>query len=338
MSRDKDSAKLISIVVPCYNEGKIFAMLRKELVLLKEKLPEKYRIEFVLINDGSRDDTWNQIASFAMEDNDVCAINLSRNFGHQMALTCGYDFARGDAVISMDADLQDPPEVALDLIREWENGADVVFAVRTERQGESRFKLMTARAFYRLFRLVGYPSAHMDSGDFRLMSRRSISALGKLREQYRYIRGMVGWLGFRTAKVEYSRRARSAGSSKYSLIRMMSFAMDAIISFSFFPLRLAYIFSAIGLLLVVGFLAQAFILNLYFRKPLAPGWLSLIFSIVIFGFLNLLSLGIIGEYIGRIYGQTKNRPLYLVGEIIENRSQKETDPFPAMPGQEGCIN
>lgn len=323
-TRADQSKPLISIVVPCYNEAKVFPLLRKELVSLKDRLLSKYAVEILLINDGSRDDTWDLIVSFAAEDGSVRAINLSRNFGHQMALTCGYDFARGDAVISMDADLQDPPEVALDLVREWENGADVVFAVRTERKGESPFKLWTARIFYRLFKMMGSASAHLDSGDFRLMSKRSIEALRRLREQYRYIRGMAGWVGFRTAKVEYSRRSRSAGSSKYSFIRMLSFAMDAIISFSFFPLRLAYIFSAIGLLLVVGFLAQAFIVN--HDKPLAPGWLSLIFSIVIFGFLNLLSLGIIGEYIGRIYGQTKNRPLYLISDFINGKNDKPQEP------------
>jgi dolichol-phosphate mannosyltransferase len=323
----KENRPLISIVIPCYNEAMVFPFLRKELLSLKELLFSKYAVEILLINDGSRDDTWNQIVSFAMEDSSVRAINLSRNFGHQMAITCGYDFARGDAVISMDADLQDPPEVVLDLVREWQNGTDVVFAVRIEREGEKPFKLWTAKMFYRLFRIMGHPSAHLDSGDFRLMSKRSIEALRRLREQYRYIRGMAGWVGFRTAKVEYSRRARPAGASKYSIIRMLSFAMDAIISFSFLPLRLAYIFSAIGLLLVLGFLAQAFIVN--HDKPLAPGWLSLIFSIVIFGFLNLLSLGIIGEYIGRIYGQTKNRPLYLISDLIEEGQQKNADPFPA---------
>lgn len=326
-TRGGENKMLISLVIPCYNESRVFPLLWKEIISLKERLLPRYRVEIILVNDGSRDDTWNQIVSFAMEDKSVRAINLSKNFGHQMALTCGYDFARGDAVVSMDADLQDPPETVIDLIREWEKGADVVFAVRTEREGESSLKLWTAKMFYRLFRMMGHASAYIDSGDFRLMSKRSLAALGKLREQYRYIRGMAGWVGFRTAKVEYARRARLAGRSKFSFIRMFSFAMDAIISFSFFPLRLAYIFSAIGLLLVVGFLVQALIVN--HDKPLAPGWLSLIFSIVIFGFLNLLSLGIIGEYIGRIYGQTKNRPLYLISDLVENGSQQETESLPA---------
>lgn len=325
--------KMISIVVPLYNEEEVFPMLKDELSRLMKELSVKYDFEAILVNDGSRDGTWDLITAYAKDETRVFAVNLSRNFGHQMAITCGYDLARGEAVVSMDGDLQDPPAVIADLIREWEKGFDIVYAVRKERKGESLFKTLTASIFYRIFKTIGHDASLVDSGDFRLMSKKSLAAFRKLREEYRYIRGMVGWVGFRTSTVEYLRQPRPCGKTKFSLVRMLSFGMNAIISFSFLPLRLAYIFSAVGTAIVVVFLANAFMMNMFLKKPLAPGWLSLILSIVLFGFLNLLSLGIIGEYIGRIYGEVKKRPLYLVREIIENSDKKEIDPYPG-PSEE----
>jgi dolichol-phosphate mannosyltransferase len=258
----------------------------------------------------------------------VRAISLSRNFGHQMALTCGYDMAAGDAVICLDADLQDPPEVAAQMIAKWEEGADVVYGVRNRRAGESKFKLWTAAAFYRLFQRFGDSAAPADAGDFRLMSKRGLEAFRQLREQHRYVRGMVGWIGFRTATVAYDRQPRAAGQTKYPLTRMLAFAADALISFSSFPLRLAYVFAFASAALIFGYLLFTLAKYLFLGQELVRGWTSLILAIAVFGFATLFSLGIIGEYIGRIYVQTKNRPLYLVREMIERRqSQDETKPF-----------
>ncbi|MBI5248590.1 MAG: glycosyltransferase family 2 protein, partial [Desulfomonile tiedjei] len=317
MSHDSENRKLplISIVVPCYNEEAVFPFLRQELVNLADSLKPRYRSEFVLIDDGSRDSTWDQMLTFASDDHRVAAISLSRNFGHQAALTCGYDLARGDAVVTLDADLQDSPEVVLDMVSEWEKGADVVFAVRTQREGESAFKIWTARVFYRLLQFISQVKAPPDAGDFRLMSSRSVDALRKLRETHRYLRGMAGWLGFRTAIVKYRRKPRSLGTTKWPLLRMVRFAMDAIVSFSMLPLRLAYMMAGIVALLFSGYLLYALIRYIFYSEGFVTGWSSLIAAIIVLGVLNLLCLGIIGEYIGRIYEQSKDRPLYLVRQI-----------------------
>jgi dolichol-phosphate mannosyltransferase len=307
---------LISLVVPCYNEAEVFPHLRAALVDLAGRLEPRYRVEFVLVDDGSRDPTWQHIVAFAADDPRVRAAALSRNFGHQTALTGGYDLADGDAVVSLDADLQDPPEVVLRLVEQWEKGADVVFAVRASREGETAFKKWTASLFYRLIRSLGQTGAPPESGDFRLMSKRSVAALRTLRERHRYLRGLVGWIGFRTATVEYHRKPRRAGETKYPLRRMLAFALDAIVSSSALPLRLTYVLAVLAALPFVGFLFFALILHLFFDAPLVPGWSSLILAVVTFGSLILLCLGIIGEYVGRIYEQVKDRPLYLVRETL----------------------
>jgi len=315
---------LISVVIPCYNEAEVFPELCRELEALAAKLAERYRLELIFIDDGSRDATWSAIAAYAARNKSVRGVSLSRNFGHQKALTCGYDLARGDAVVSLDADLQDPPEVVLDLVRKWEEGADIVYAVRADRAGETAFKLWTASAFYHLFQKLGDANAPSESGDFRLMSRRSVEAFRRLKEKHRYLRGMVGWLGFRTATVTYHRRPRQAGQTKYPFYRMFALATDAIISFSSFPLRLSFVFASAGLALVFGYLLYTLIKHLFFGGVLLQGWTSLILTTTIFGSLILISLGIIGEYIGRIYEQVKDRPLYLIREIIEEPEEPNT--------------
>lgn len=310
--------KRISILVPCYNEAMVFSVLVRELCSLADELSSKYLVELIFVDDGSQDETWSLITSFAVSDPRVRAVSLSRNFGHQAALTCGYDIAEGDAVISLDADLQDPPRVVLDLIREWENGADIVYAVRTKRLGESAFKRWTATFFYRLFEALSETSAPANSGDFRLMSRRSLLAFRKLREKNRYIRGMVGWMGFRTAKVEYQRRSRAAGKTKYSLSRMVNFATDAIISSTSFPLRLTYIAAFFVTMPILAYVVYTAFLYFFHGKPLTPGWSSLMLGIAAFGLLNLLCLGIMGEYVGRIYNELKNRPLYIIKDVLDS--------------------
>jgi dolichol-phosphate mannosyltransferase len=204
------------------------------------------------------------------------------------------------------------------MFAKWEDGADVVYAVRRSRMGESRFKLKTASLFYRLIRGMGATHVRQDSGDFRLMSRRALDALNKLREQHRFIRGMVGWVGFRTAEVHYDRMARVAGVTKYPFRKMLRFAIDATVSFSSFPLRLAYLLSSALSLVFLGYLVYTVVLHFFFNRTLVPGWSSLIISVIAYGAINLVCLGIIGEYIGRIFEQVKSRPLYLVGGDTRN--------------------
>jgi len=303
----------ISIVVPCYNEVAVFPYLQKELSALADRIVQDYDVEIILVDDGSYDATWEKICAFSAVDSRVRGVALSRNFGHQAALTCGYDLATGDAVVCLDADLQDPPEVVLEMLRRWREGADVVYGVRTSREGETAFKLWTAKLFSRLLRAMGAKYVREDAGDFRLLSRRSLDALQKMREEHRFIRGMVGWIGFRVAEVAYERKARVAGTTKYPFRKMLLFALNAIVSFSAFPLRLAYVM-AFGLsAILMSYLVYTFYRHVFYRVDLVPGWTSLILSIMAFGAMNLFCLGIIGEYVGRIYEQSKQRPLYLIG-------------------------
>lgn len=304
----------ISFVVPCYDEEASLPLLYDALTALFERLEPRYDLEVVLVDDGSRDQTWSRIRSYAEKDPRFRGIALSRNFGQQAALSCGYDRATGDAVVSLDADLQDPPEVILEMIEKWEAGADVVYAVRESRAGESAFKRGTARLFYRAIRALGAGHVHSDTGDFRLLSRRSLDALRSLPEYHRFVRGMVGWIGFRTDEVRFARPPRRAGVTKYTLRKMLRFAMDAVVSFSIVPLRLAYLAGALLSLAVFGYLAYAIVRALFLGGDLVPGWTSLILAVIGFGTMNLVCLGILGEYVGRIYEQTKQRPIYLVKE------------------------
>lgn len=311
--------ELVSLVVPIFNEEECLPLLRRELVRVADRIERErgLQVETVLVDDGSSDRSWVGILDFAQADPRVRAISFSRNFGHQAALTCGYQIARGDAVVTLDADLQDPPEVVLDLLDAWRQGADVVYAVRTQRQGESWFKLWSADLFYRLLQRIGETGAPRDAGDFRLMSRRAVDALNSLHEVHRYIRGMVGWLGFRTAVVEYQRQARPAGRTKFSLFRMLRFAVSGIVSFSTFPLRLFYWAAVLSTIPFGVYVLIAFI-QWYTRDVAMPrGWMAQQISIITFGCLNLFCLGIMGEYVGRIYEQSKNRPPFLVQERLE---------------------
>jgi dolichol-phosphate mannosyltransferase len=315
--------RILSIVVPCFNEEDAFPLLRDALAHLAEKLSPEFDVELLLIDDGSGDRTWALIRAFAEADPRVRGIALSRNFGHQAALTCGYDLALGDAVVSMDADLQDPPEVVLEMVERWKQGADVVCAIRTERCGESRFKLWTARSFYRLIRALGVNCVQFESGDFRLMSREGLKALNSMRERHRFIRGMVGWVGFRTAEVMYARQPRMAGTTKYSFRKMLRLAMDAIFSFSQVPLRLAYVLAAAWTVLGVLILASWAADVLLFQRGIASGTIVLALLVSASGALNFLGLGILGEYVGRIYEQSQDRPLYLVRESTDEWSNRQ---------------
>ena len=311
-------AQLVSLVVPIFNEQEVLPQLCAELGKLADRLERErgLRVEAVLVDDGSSDRSWLGIIDAAQADARVRAVSLSRNFGHQAALTCGYQLARGDAVVTLDADLQDPPEVVLELVEAWQRGADIVYAVRARRDGESWFKRRSAALFYRLLRRIGETNAPRDAGDFRLMSRRAVDALNQLREVHRYIRGMVGWLGFQTAVVRYRRAPRAAGRTKYPLLRMVRLAVGAIVSFSTFPLRLFY---WAGVLSTIPFFFYSLV-ALYQKYthdvPMPRGWMALQMSIITFGCLNLVSLGIMGEYVGRIYEQGKERPLFLIRDRL----------------------
>ncbi len=309
-------APTVSLVVPCYDEEAAFPHLRAALEALHGELAPHYRVELVLIDDGSRDDTWAAIAAFAAAQPWVRGAALSRNFGHQAALTCGLGLATGDAVVSLDADLQDPPGVVREMLAAWQAGADVVYAVRRSRAGETRFKLATAKAFYRVAGLLGAGHLRADAGDFRLMSRRSLDALLAMPERHRFLRGMVGWVGFRTAEVRYDRAARVAGSTKYPLRKMLRLAADAVVSSSTVPLRFPYYFALAASAACLGYALYLVGLHYVSGEAFVPGWFSLMAAVMAFGCLNLCCLGVVGEYLGRIYEQVKARPLYLVRDAV----------------------
>jgi dolichol-phosphate mannosyltransferase len=301
----------ISIVSPVYNEEEVLPELYRRVSAVMEEFGETW--ELVLVNDGSRDRSAEVIAELNAKDSRVRGISFSRNFGFQIAATAGLDYARGDAVILTDADLQDPPEVYEQMIAKWREGYDVVYGVRTSREGETWFKLTTAKLFYRLIYSITSIDIPLDTGDFRLMDRRVVDAIGRMRERNRFLRGMVPWVGYKQTGVEYERDARFAGESKFSSVRqMLPFAVDAITSFSYFPLRMATYFgfaaaTISGLLIVVVILLRLF-------GPEAPllGQATTLTAVLFLGGVQLIFLGILGEYLGRIYDEVKARPLYLV--------------------------
>ena len=316
--RDTETAIDISYVIPIYDEAEGLPDLLAALEDLLGELGAKYSVEVLFVDDGSRDHSWSLIEAAARRSPQLAGVRLSRNFGHQVALTCGYRLARGRAVISMDADLQDPPEVSLRMIAEWQGGADIVYAVRTARHGETWFKRATARGFYWLIdQLRGTGSAPRNSADFRLLSRRALEALNTLPECHRYVRGLVGWIGLRTATVHYQRQPRRAGSTKYPLWKMLRFATDAIVSMSSRPLRLAYAMALMASAPFLGYLGYTFLKWLVYDVEMVKGWSSLILSVITFGTCILLFMGLLGEYVGRIYDEVKRRPLYLIAERTE---------------------
>ena len=313
MSRE---LKLLSVVAPMYNEEATAAAFCERVFAALEGLP----LELVLVDDGSSDGTAKIVDDLAASDPRVRVVRLSRNFGHQTAITAGLDHARGDAVAMIDADLQDPPEVINDLLAKWREGVDVVYAVRERREGETRFKLATASVFYRLMSHVSDIELAPDAGDFRLMSRQALDGLLAMRERSRYLRGMTVWVGFTQAAVPYRRDARYAGETKYTLRRMLAFSLDAISSFSHLPLQAA---TVLGFLFsFIAFLAIPVVIGLKFADSYLPGFSTITIVILLLGGMNLIAVGIIGEYVGRIYDEVKRRPLYLVRE---RRNLREDD-------------
>jgi polyisoprenyl-phosphate glycosyltransferase len=302
-----------SIVIPVYDEAETLPVLYEQLTAVLARLGLAYEIVFV--DDGSRDRSAAILRDLHAKDARVRYLAFSRNFGHQVAISAGLDFASGDAVVVMDADLQDPPEVIGDLVARWREGNDVVFAVRSRRSGEGVFKRATAALFYRIFRRATAVSVPLDAGDFRLMSRRAVEALRACRERNRFVRGLAGWVGFRQTRVEYERDPRYAGKSKYSLANMIRFAFNGIAAFSWMPMRLA---TYAGLALVLAGMA----LLLYLVAVRTPGGLGLSASsvlvpvVLLVGGLQLLALGVIGEYLGRVHEEVRARPLYILAEAV----------------------
>jgi len=304
--------ELLSVVVPAFNEAQGLSRFHERLsaVLQGLSLPA----EIVYVNDGSQDATLDVMRNIASSDGRVAIVDLSRNFGKEIALTAGLDHARGDAVVVIDADLQDPPELIPELIRRWREGYDVVFAKRTARDGEGWLKKLTAFGFYRLIQRVSHVRIPQDTGDFRLLSRRAVEALGKLREQHRFMKGLFAWIGYPQVAVPYRREQRYAGHTKWNYWRLWNFALEGITSFTAAPLKLATYLGLITALAAFVYAAIIVYKTLAFGDPVR-GYPSLMVVVLFLGGVQLITIGILGEYIGRMFDETKNRPLYLMQEF-----------------------
>jgi polyisoprenyl-phosphate glycosyltransferase len=305
---------MLSVIVPCYNEEAVLRATHERLTaVLAGMSPLDY--ELIFVNDGSHDDTQLILTQLQLVDRHVRVLLLSRNFGHQIAVTAGLEEASGDAVVIIDSDLQDPPEVIPEMVQLWREGNDVVYGLRVDRKGESKFKLWTAKVFYRLINRLSETKMPFDAGDFRLLDRRVVEVINAMPERARFLRGMVSWAGFRQTSLPYERAARHAGASKYPLRKMVHFAMDGIISFSLVPLKLAIWTGFLAIWIAVAGIIVA-VLDRLLDQNLARGWASLFVAVLFMGGVQLVSLGIIGEYLGRIYTEVKRRPLYVVQERL----------------------
>lgn len=312
----------LSLVLPIYNEEEVIPELHTRLQEFLKEL--ELDAEVLFVNDGSKDKSMELLRGIAKDEPRYKILSFARNFGHQTAITAGVDYARGKAVVVMDADLQDPPSVVLKMVAKWKKGYDVVYAKRRSRAGESFFKLFTAKIFYRVFAAMIPIEVPLDTGDFRLMSRRVVIALRELRETHRFVRGMVSWVGFRQTAVLYDRPGRFAGETKYPLRKMLRFAADGITSFSVLPLRFAtylgMIISAMSVLYAIWAIVAHFALHITL-----PGWTATVVLISLLSAVQLLMIGILGEYIGRIYEEVKRRPLYVIGDRVNLPRQRDTD-------------
>lgn len=308
----KQKSKEISIVLPVFNEEKNLSLLYDEIVCAIEKLCIK-SYEIIFVNDGSTDNSLGFIKAFASDNQSVKYIDFSRNFGQQIAITAGIEKSNANYVVIMDADLQDPPEIIIDLYQKAKEGFDVVYAKRKSRKGESMFKKFTAKVFYRFLRLVTKHNIPVDAGDFRIFSAKVAAILKQMPEQQKFLRGQIAWIGFKQTYVEFDRDSRKSGKTGYSVAKMMRFAIDGITSFSDFPLKFAtflgFIVSIFAFILMLWALYQRLIVKEYVQ-----GWTSLILSVLFIGGIQLISIGVIGEYIGRIGSNIRKRPLYIVNE------------------------
>ncbi len=301
---------LLSVVIPCMNEEEVLWKTNQRLVTVLERACLNF--EIIYVDDGSADSTAGLLRELQSNDARIRVVRLSRNFGHQIAITAGLEHASGDAVVIIDADLQDPPEVILEFLAKWQDGYDVIYGVRAEREGETAFKLWTAKFFYRFISWLSDTRIPLDTGDFRLMDRKVVDSLLSMPERDRFVRGMVSWLGFSQTAVAYRRAPRAAGVTKFSLFKMVRFALDGIFSFSILPLRVAtWTGIAASGLAILGIFA-VLLERILGVAGLVKGWSSTMIAELFIGGVQLICMGIIGEYVGRIYGESKRRPLYVV--------------------------
>jgi dolichol-phosphate mannosyltransferase len=312
--------KLISIIIPAYNEEEVITDMLMEVKNSLEALEED--IEIICVNDGSEDKTMEILQTHAEKDKRIRILDLSRNFGHQIAVTAGIDHCKGDCAIIIDADLQDPPSLIPQMVEKWKENYHVVYAQRKSRKGENWFKLWTAKMFYRILKRITRIDIPIDTGDFRLIDRQVIDALKQMPERFRYIRGMIAWVGFNRIGVEYERQERFKGSSKYPFKKSLALAIDGIIGFSFFPLRIAtwfgFTISAVAFLYAIYIIYRGL-----FTDAVVKGWPSTMVILLFLGGIILIMLGVIGEYLGRTNIEVKNRPSYFLKEKIENENDNE---------------
>lgn len=308
------SGETISFVIPVFNEEAVLPILVRRMKDLVEKID--CQAEVIFVDDGSSDTSGVFLAELARADRRFRYVGLSRNFGHQVAITAGMEASAGDAVIVMDADLQDPPHVALELVAKWREGFEIVYARRVARDGETAFKRWSASAFYRLINRLSSVDIPRDVGDFRLVDRAALDAFLQMPERNRFVRGMFAWVGFRQAEVPYHREARAAGETRYPLRKMISLAGSAVVSFSDVPLRLALWAGSIVSLLAMGYGAYVVLRALFWSQGLVDGWASTVVVVSLLSGVNLLMTGVVGVYVGRIYGEAKKRPLYLVARRV----------------------
>ena len=311
---------LLSVVVPAYNEQEVISTFHERLTAVLNQL--SLDREIVYVNDGSRDNTLDILRRLHEQDEHVCVVDLSRNFGKEIALSAGLEHAQGDAIIVIDADLQDPPELIPELLKEWQNGYDVVYARRTHREGETILKRLTAALFYRVMRKVGSVQLPEDTGDFRLLSRRAVNALNSFKEHHRFMKGLFAWIGFRQKAVNYERDPRHAGQTKWNYWKLWNFAIDGITSFTIAPLKFATYIGMFTSLLAFVYGSYMIIKTLLYGNPV-PGYPSLIVIVLFLGGVQLMAIGVLGEYIGRIFTETKHRPLYFVNELLNRRSESQ---------------
>jgi glycosyltransferase involved in cell wall biosynthesis len=304
-----------SIIAPIYNEIENLPALYQRVKAVMDSTGEPW--ELILVDDGSTDGSTDKIREFAQNDKTVRPVIFARNFGHQVAITAGWDYARGDAIVIIDADLQDPPETILELVKKWKEGYEVVYAVRGEREGESWFKKFTAAMFYRLIYSITDVKIPVDTGDFRLMDRKVVDVLKKMKERHRFPRGMSAWVGFKQIGVKYKRSARVAGVTKYPFSKMLKLALNAITGFSYFPLQVATFFGFVSAGVSILAIPVVAILRLA-GSHFFEGQTTTLISVLFLGGVQLISLGILGEYIGRLYDEAKGRPLYIVRDAPED--------------------
>lgn len=304
--------KLLSLIVPVFNEEEVLPVSYARMSAAMQALTG-YDYEIIYVNDGSRDGTMKQLRAIAKEHKEVRVISFSRNFGHQLAVTAGMDNARGDALIIIDADLQDPPEVIAELVKAWENGADIAYGKRLKREGETAFKKLTAFCYYRLLNAMSAYPIPLDTGDFRLLDKKVADVFLKMREHNRFLRGMSGWMGFDAVPVEYVRHERQAGKTKYTLKKMLRLAFDGILGFSYKPMSLAlYAGAALGVTGMLGLIALIIIAATIGCAP----WLWAVDGLVLINALTLAAIGVQGAYLNRIYDEVRGRPLYIAAETI----------------------